>query len=90
MEGYLNKKGVLTWKKRWFVLSSNKIAYFSKEGDTNTRGELALEESSKVSSINSRPNSFQVITGNRALVVSADTEEKKLEWVGAIKKFFLI
>lgn len=42
MEGFLNKKGRIAWKKRWFVLQGNALAYYAKKGDANIRNQMLL------------------------------------------------
>ncbi len=42
MEGFLNKKGRIAWKKRWFVLQGNALAYFAKKGDAKFRNQMLL------------------------------------------------
>lgn len=42
MEGWLNKKGGMTWKKRYFVLQGHIITYYAKKGDAKLRNQMAL------------------------------------------------
>ena len=42
VEGYLNKKGRMTWKKRYFVLHGTVISYYAKKGDPKFRNQMAL------------------------------------------------
>ena len=46
IEGYLTKKGGLSWKQRYFQLEANlenpRITYFAKEGETKIRGEIGI------------------------------------------------
>ena len=42
MEGFLNKKGRIAWKKRWFVLQGNALTYFAKKGDAKFRNQMLL------------------------------------------------
>ena len=42
MEGWLNKKGRMTWKRRYFSLSGNTMSYYAKKGDAKFRGQMTL------------------------------------------------
>jgi len=42
VEGYLNKKGRMTWKKRYFALHGTVISYYAKKGDPKFRNQMAL------------------------------------------------
>jgi len=88
-EGRLLKRGsVGSWKTRFFVLSSEKVAYFGKPGDapSKPRGELALTSSSQLVDFSKRPFSFQIITNAQSLTVSAANTEEEKEWRGAIEE----
>lgn len=42
MEGWLNKKGRMTWKRRYFILSGDLMSYYAKKGDAKFRGQMTL------------------------------------------------
>jgi hypothetical protein len=42
MEGWLTKKGRVTWKRRYFVLHGDTVSYFAKKGDPKCRGSMVL------------------------------------------------
>jgi len=42
VEGYLNKKGRVTWKRRYFTLHGNVISYYTKKGDAKFRNQMVL------------------------------------------------
>mmetsp|Transcript_38679 Transcript_38679/g.48863 ORF Transcript_38679/g.48863 Transcript_38679/m.48863 type:complete len:487 (+) Transcript_38679:314-1774(+) len=86
LEGFLTKKGGVSWKKRYFTLDQNTITYYSKKGDARPRGRMVLNADSRVTNLPSRPNAFQVITNNKALMVFADTFEERDQWVQAVNK----
>ncbi|GMH90698.1 hypothetical protein TrVE_jg5980 [Triparma verrucosa] len=95
MQGYLMKKGGVSWKKRYFVLAPGpdggsqgnpKIQYYVKEEEVGgkVRGELELSADSRISDLPNKKNGFQTITNKKALVVYADSEEIRTEWKKAI------
>ena len=86
MEGYLMKKGGLTWKKRFFVVeaSASRIAYYVNEGDTKLRGELEISAETRLSDLANKQNGFQVITSKKALVMYADSDELRASWKKSI------
>mmetsp|Transcript_70294 Transcript_70294/g.161267 ORF Transcript_70294/g.161267 Transcript_70294/m.161267 type:complete len:490 (-) Transcript_70294:141-1610(-) len=86
LEGFLTKKGGVSWKKRYFMMKDHTITYFSKQGDAKPRGRMVLNSDSRVTNLPSRPNAFQVITNNKALMVFADTFEERDQWVQAVNK----
>jgi mitogen-activated protein kinase 1/3 len=86
LEGFLTKKGGVSWKKRYFILAQSTITYYSKKGDPRPRGRMVLNAESRVTNLPSRPNAFQVITNNKALMVFADTFEERDQWVQAVNK----
>lgn len=42
MQGWLTKKGRVTWKRRWFVLQGHTLSYYPKKGDAKPRGQMLL------------------------------------------------
>jgi hypothetical protein len=45
LEGWLIKEGrlVKSWKKRWFVLTKNKLSYYATKEKTKLKGEVVIE-----------------------------------------------
>ena len=98
MEGYLHKKGGLTWKKRFFVLPSPplwdsatvpvvplNINYYLKEGDSELRGTLELKSSTRVTDLPNKAFGFQIVTDKKALVVYAENDDGRDRWKAALK-----
>ena len=50
LKGYLYKRGngIQTWKKRYFVLKSNKLSYFIDIHQIDKKGEIVLNFQSAV------------------------------------------
>ncbi|CAM9128971.1 unnamed protein product [Chrysoparadoxa australica] len=84
MEGFLTKKGGVSWKKRWFTFTDHVVTYYSKQGDPKPRGRMVLNAESRVTNLPTRANAFQVITNNKALMVYADSAEEREQWVSAL------
>ena len=53
MSGYLQKRQLAGWRRKWFVLSNNNLYYFQDKQDKNPRFILPLEalECRKVSQL---------------------------------------
>ena len=49
-KGLLEKEGsnVKSWKKRWFILTKDKLYYFEKENSKDIKGEFAFTDDTKV------------------------------------------
>ena len=101
--GYLSKRGaaVKSWKRRFFVLSSDKtLSYYKKEGNAKVQGRISLENSSVSDPPASatKSNSFLLFSAesfsknpkntkrNRTFVIQAEKEKDKLEWMKAISR----
>lgn len=79
-QGFLTKKGGVSWKKRWFTVEDHIVTYYSRQGDPKPRGRMVLNAESRVTALPTRPHAFQVITNSKALMVFADTAEEKDTW----------
>lgn len=86
LDGFLTKKGGVSWKRRWFILEDHVITYFSKQGDLRPRGRMVLIAESRVTNLPTRVHAFQVITNAKALMVYADTTEERERWVAALNQ----
>jgi len=93
-EGYLVKEGgsVKTWKKRWFILTSNELLYTRAQDDFEVLKRIPLMEVKKVeavdNSVKGKPNTFQVVTSEtigRDFFMVAETPTEMEEWVYAIQ-----
>jgi len=84
IEGFLSKKSGVVWKRRYFILRRDRIEYFNRENDSEARGLLALNGSSRVLDLQAKPFGFQIISDNKALMVNAENEEEKNNWKNAV------
>mmetsp|Transcript_919 Transcript_919/g.1904 ORF Transcript_919/g.1904 Transcript_919/m.1904 type:complete len:485 (+) Transcript_919:105-1559(+) len=88
-EGYLLKRGNVSWKSRYFTLSDNAFTYFdqrptAKESKT-ARGELILGPESSVDVFTKKQFAFQVVSEAQSITVCANTADSAREWVVALK-----
>ncbi|KAM9326664.1 pleckstrin homology domain-containing family A member 1 [Gastrophryne carolinensis] len=89
--GYCVKQGAVmkTWKRRFFLLDENTIAYFKSELDRDPLRAIQLREVQKVqeckqSDIMMRDNLFEIVTSSRTFFVQADSPEEMHSWIRAI------
>ena len=75
----------VSWKGRHFVLGATSIAYYVKQGDGESRGEIALMGASRVCAFPKRAHAFQVVTGSKSLTMCATTAEERQGWQSAIE-----
>lgn len=90
LEGWLEKKGsfVKSWKRRWFVLTEDKLQYFVEETQNTLKGGVDILASSEVLSRDGSTHEFKfgVQTGTKILEISADCEETRLLWMDTLHK----
>ncbi|KAM3576937.1 hypothetical protein VYU27_001302 [Nannochloropsis oceanica] len=84
VEGYLNKKGRVTWKRRYFTLHGNVISYYTKKGDAKFRNQMVLTAQSTFSDSSSKRNGFSIVTSGKGFQLNAETPEEKRAWTLAV------
>ena len=96
--GYLSKEGDVwkTWKRRYFVLSSQLLSYYTDRDSTVAKGHILLTGAEvRVSQRNDRSGwLFEVYreekeVEHRVYYMEADTEQERAEWMAAIKNNIL-
>eukprot|EP00026_Physarum_polycephalum_P006961 Phypoly_transcript_07014.p1 GENE.Phypoly_transcript_07014~~Phypoly_transcript_07014.p1 ORF type:complete len:434 (+),score=66.36 Phypoly_transcript_07014:329-1630(+) len=91
-EGFLIKKGgdFQTWKKRWFVLRGDKMAYFKSRSDKESTGVIQLEWDSTVlderRKVKKREFMMSVSTTQRVFYMHSENEAELNQWLLAIKR----
>eukprot|EP00854_Cymbomonas_tetramitiformis_P014408 gene14408-17038_t len=93
-EGWMVKLGhrTETLTRRYFVLSGGLVAYYVDETMTSELGRIPVRgpgvkvELSDVESGNASGFSFKIFNGKEELICTAPTEEKKTEWLEAIRE----
>ena len=93
--GYLTKLGrkdnVLgkSWKRRFFVLSTSTLFYYTDESRKQEKGSVNLLAASVVPKLESyvnRNHAFEISTPSRNLMEFADSEEDALCWIRIIQE----
>ncbi|WVW84433.1 hypothetical protein I302_106467 [Kwoniella bestiolae CBS 10118] len=86
--GYLWKKQERrkAWKKRWFVLRTEKLAYYKDEKEYCLKKVLDLHEVHTVApvTVKKHPHSFGIVTPKRTFFAKASHQDDMEEWVRAI------
>jgi hypothetical protein len=103
VEGYLYKQGAIVknWKKRWFHLTANRLAYSEGTQSKKTKGEILIESSTVITPYHSPPAglancpvsspdccfSISQQGGGRVFFLIAESKEQMLyNWVAKLKQ----
>ncbi|CAG8794306.1 7440_t:CDS:2 [Dentiscutata erythropus] len=91
-KGYLYKldRYKATWKKRWFVLDNEKLAYYKDPKDHRPHLNLNLSDildaiETDSSPYKSRQHCFKIITPKRTYICSAPDETSLVTWLAALQ-----
>ncbi|GHJ88592.1 hypothetical protein NliqN6_4994 [Naganishia liquefaciens] len=89
--GYLMKKGERrkTWKKRWFVLRTEKLAYYKDDKEYVLCRILNLRDIHSVLAVQLKKNQHHTIglvTSSRTYYVRADTAAEMEAWIRALNE----
>ncbi|KAI9337755.1 hypothetical protein BDR26DRAFT_896510 [Obelidium mucronatum] len=93
--GYLRKKGEKrkTWKTRWFVLRTNKLAYYKNDKEYELLNIIPLENITTVADVDlaHRGNVFGIITRDRTYFLQGSSPTEMESWTfimrEALKEF---
>lgn len=93
-EGWMVKLGhrTETLTRRYFVLSGGLVAYYVDETMTSELGRIPVRgpgvkvDLTEVDSGNASGFSFKIFNGKEELICTAPTEEKRTEWLEAIRE----
>jgi len=101
-KGYLLKKGdkgiTKSYRKRYFVLRSNKLIYYASPEDKEALGTISLNKASGIHKSSQPSNkkdaqcAFQIDTGIRIYYLLAETEDSCKQWIDMLnnsKKYYL-
>eukprot|EP00033_Pygsuia_biforma_P002665 GCRY01002946.1.p1 GENE.GCRY01002946.1~~GCRY01002946.1.p1 ORF type:complete len:144 (+),score=18.79 GCRY01002946.1:151-582(+) len=89
--GFLEKKGFVrkNWKKRWFVLDSEKLTYYKSQNHKTMIKSIFLKDATvklSASAGTERPFCFEVVTKERIYMFSASTRQLFHEWLVAVSE----
>ncbi|CAO3658659.1 unnamed protein product [Rhizopus stolonifer] len=89
MEGYLLKLGRNRgWKKRWFVLRTDTLAYYKDEKEYSPHLIISLDQiidSLEIEPVSkSRQHCFKILIPKRSYVISAQSENIMEAWLDAL------
>ncbi len=83
--GYLEKKGEKrkTWKKRWFVLRSSKLAYYKNDKEYQLLRFIDVGDIKTVASVELKKsvNTFGIVTPKRTFYVRASSRADMESWI---------
>ncbi|XP_028409734.1 pleckstrin homology domain-containing family H member 2-like [Dendronephthya gigantea] len=86
--GYLSKLGgrIKNWKRRWFVLSENKLSYYKTENDVNKKalGQIPLEGFCGITRIEGSL-SFQIDTPKRKYYLTGESIDDIDDWLKVLQ-----
>ncbi|EPQ32094.1 uncharacterized protein PFL1_00291 [Pseudozyma flocculosa PF-1] len=86
--GYLAKRGEKrkTWKKRWFVLRSSKLAYYKNDKEYQLLRFIDVGDIKTVASVELKKNenTFGIVTPKRTFYVKASSRHEMEAWIAAL------
>lgn len=93
--GFLVMKGRKEWKKRWFVLSTNKLSYYEDENSETVSGSIVFDSTCEVvrqkaiKEDEANPASkkvwpLKISVGERKLFIRAATKKERHAWFLAL------
>lgn len=86
--GWLYKRGGRTkaWKKRWFVLRKDRLAYYKDETEYETRRVVQIDDVSGVSSkASSKRSTISFYIRDRQAHLQTESQQSAEEWTDKIK-----
>lgn len=88
--GYMTKQGgsYKSWKRRWFVLKTDKLYYFKGKKDPDITGVVELSKESQISKMPKKRSKhcFSIICSQRTFYMYPDTGPEADQWISALTK----
>lgn len=88
--GYLEKKGEKrkTWKKRWFVLRSSKLAYYKNDKEYQLLRFIDVGDIKTVASVELKKSvhTFGIVTPKRTFYVRASSRPEMESWIETLNE----
>ncbi|KAJ9476977.1 Carboxylesterase [Pseudozyma hubeiensis] len=88
--GYLEKKGEKrkTWKKRWWVLRSSKLAYYKNDKEYQLLRFIDVGDIKTVASVELKKsvNTFGIVTPKRTFYVRASSKADMESWIQVLNE----
>ncbi|KAI9342457.1 hypothetical protein DFJ73DRAFT_842570 [Zopfochytrium polystomum] len=88
--GYLKKKGEKrkTWKKRWFVLRTTRLAYYKNEKEYELLKMIPIADIHTVAPVElkKRVLVFAIITRQRTYYIQAESQRDMEAWISALRE----
>lgn len=89
-EGFLTKRGqtIQSWKRRWFVLSENKLSYYASQRDPSPLGVIMLDYCTVTDGDEKelgKKFSFELFTPDRTFYFAADSEQDLADWMSVLR-----
>jgi len=83
----LERRGKKHWKKEFFVLSENRLITYRGEDESANHNitEDILRVSISILPVSDKPFSMEIKLPKDCLVVSAESEGERLEWINTIR-----
>eukprot|EP00602_Paraphysomonas_sp_CaronLab_P005081 CAMPEP_0185033702 /NCGR_PEP_ID=MMETSP1103-20130426/22923_1 /TAXON_ID=36769 /ORGANISM="Paraphysomonas bandaiensis, Strain Caron Lab Isolate" /LENGTH=1391 /DNA_ID=CAMNT_0027570077 /DNA_START=374 /DNA_END=4549 /DNA_ORIENTATION=- len=87
LQNYSSRTGdfIKTWRKRWFVLHDNFVAYYKAPGDVHPLGCIQIDQKFTVA-ITGRV--VTITNRTRKLVMFASSQRVAVEWAEALNAFY--
>lgn len=86
--GYLYKKGEKrkTWKKRWFVLRSSRLAYYKNDKEYQLLRLIDMADVHTVTAVELKrnQNGFGIVTPKRTFYIKAADHADMLDWIAKL------
>ena len=87
VKGFLSKKRKFGWLERYFILEKGVFSYYNSPHDTFPLGFVSLKEIVDIRLVPNKNSGrrFEVELYQKTMILCAETKEKSIEWVTALR-----